>query len=73
MEVRADDNPAVVTRRLEVYEREAAPVEAAFRDAGVLIDFPVAGGVGETLPRLMAVVTGATTTNGGDVRGERAA
>jgi adenylate kinase len=70
MEVRADDNPTVVRRRLDVYAREAAPVEAAFRSAGVLLDFPVAGGVRETFPRLLDAVTGAT---GGEARGERAA
>lgn len=69
MEVRADDNPAVVRRRLDVHAREAAPVEAAFRSAGVLIDFPVAGGVKETLPRLMEAVVGAT---GAENRGEAA-
>ena len=69
MEVRADDNPAVVRRRLDVHAREAAPVEAAFRAAGVLIDFPVAGGVAETLPRLMEAVVGAT---GAESRGEAA-
>lgn len=53
MEVRADDNPSTVARRLEVYRREAAPVEAVFRGAGVLVDFPVTGGVGQTMPRLL--------------------
>ena len=55
MEVRSDDNPVTVRHRLGVYRREAAPLEAVFRDAGVLVDFPVTGGVRETLPRLMAL------------------
>lgn len=55
MEVRSDDNPATVRHRLGVYRREAAPLEAVFREAGVLVDFPVTGGVRETLPRLMEV------------------
>lgn len=55
MEVRSDDNPATVRHRLGVYRREAAPLEAVFREAGVLVDFPVTGGVRETLPRLVEV------------------
>lgn len=52
MEVRADDNPETVRNRLAVYAREAAPVEDVFRAAGVLVDFPVTGGVAETIPLL---------------------
>lgn len=55
MEVRSDDNLATVRHRLGVYRREAAPLEAVFREAGVLVHFPVTGGVRETLPRLMEV------------------
>ena len=59
MEVRSDDNPSTVRHRLGVYKREAAPLKHVFREAGVLVDFPVTGGVRETLPRLMALFANA--------------
>lgn len=59
MEVRSDDNPSTVRHRLGVYKGEAAPLEHVFREAGVLVDFPVTGGVRETLPRLMALFANA--------------
>ena len=51
-----DDTPGTIRHRLEVYRREAAPVEAAFAAAGVLTQFAVTGGVRETLPRLLAAL-----------------
>ena len=71
MEVRSDDNPATVRHRLGVYRREAAPLEAVFREAGVLVDFPVTGGVRETLPRLMEVFAARAGAGGagGDEKG----
>lgn len=56
MEVRADDNPATVRRRLEVYAREAAPVEAAFEGAGLLARLELTGGIRESLPAVLAAV-----------------
>ena len=38
---------------LQVYNAEAAPVEQLFRDAGLLLDFEITGGIPETLPRLV--------------------
>lgn len=78
MEVRSDDNPTTVKHRLDVYRREAAPLEAVFRDAGVLVDFPVTGGVRETLPRLMDLFNNAgagdakegSTNNSGSSSGD---
>lgn len=56
LEVREDDTPEVVERRLRVYNEGAAPVEAFYRDAGVLLDFEITGGIPETTPRLMAAL-----------------
>ena len=69
MEVRSDDNPATVRHRLGVYKREARPLEAVFREAGVLVDFPVTGGVRETLPRLMEVFARAGAGGSDGARG----
>lgn len=56
LETRADDTEAVVTRRLQVYHAEAAPVEEFFRNQGLLVDFEITGGIPETLPRLQALL-----------------
>lgn len=56
LDVREDDTPEVVERRLRVYNEGAAPVEAFYRDAGVLLDFEITGGIPETTPRLMAAL-----------------
>lgn len=37
----------------QVYRAEAAPVEEVFRRVGLLIDFPVTGGIPETFPKLV--------------------
>ncbi len=37
----------------QVYNAEAAPVEQLFRDAGLLLDFEITGGIPQTLPRLL--------------------
>jgi len=63
MEVRSDDNPTTVRHRLGVYKREAAPLEAVFREAGVLVDFAITGGVRETLPRLMEIFNNMSEEN----------
>jgi adenylate kinase len=54
--VREDDTPEVVEKRLQVYNAAAAPVEDYFREAGVLLDFEITGGIPETTPRLMAAL-----------------
>ena len=38
---------------LQVYRAEAQPVEDVFRKVGLLIDFPVTGGIPETFPMLV--------------------
>lgn len=50
---RPDDNEEVFRRRMQVYRAEAAPVEDVFRRTGLLIDFPVTGGIPETFPNLV--------------------
>jgi hypothetical protein len=40
----------------QVYHASARPVEDFFREQGVLREFYIAGGIPETLPRLMAEV-----------------
>jgi len=52
LETRADDTEVVVRRRLQVYNEQAAPVEEVFREAGLLVDFEITGGIPETLPIL---------------------
>jgi hypothetical protein len=40
----------------QVYKAEAKPVEDIFRQAGVLQDFHITGGIPETFPRLLGVL-----------------
>ncbi|KAL4854871.1 Adenylate kinase 1 [Chlorella vulgaris] len=56
MEQRSDDTEPVVRRRLEVYAREAWPVERFYAERGKLLDFEIVGGIPETLPRLLDVL-----------------
>jgi len=56
METRADDTEPVVRARLAVYHAQCGPVEELYRENGRLVDFPVLGGIPETLPRLLALV-----------------
>lgn len=41
---------------MQIYKQEAAPVEAIFRRAGLLLDFQVRGGIPETLPHLVSAL-----------------
>lgn len=45
MEQRADDTEPVIRRRLEVYKREARPVEQFYAQRGKLLDFEITGGI----------------------------
>ncbi|EFJ45843.1 adenylate kinase [Volvox carteri f. nagariensis] len=56
LETRADDREEVIRHRLEVYKQESKPVEAAFRKAGLVVDFELVAGIPETLPRLMPLL-----------------
>lgn len=49
-------NPVLACRLLQVYKREAAPVEDFYRKHGVLVNFEITGGIPETLPRLLEVL-----------------
>ena len=53
MTIRSDDREEVIRNRLSVYRAEAGPVEAFYRQRGVLREFPIVGGIPETLPRLL--------------------
>lgn len=46
----------VIRRRLEVYRREASPVEDFFREQGVLLDYEITAGIPETLPHLLSTL-----------------
>lgn len=46
----------VIRRRLEVYRREALPVEDFFREQGVLLDYEITAGIPETLPHLLSTL-----------------
>lgn len=77
LEVREDDTPAVVEKRLQVYNAGAAPVEDFYRRAGVLLDFEITGGIPETTPRLMAALqpyidAAQTQQESGSAEGRRA-
>jgi len=52
---RADDQEAIVRKRLEVYHEESKPVVAYYAKVGVLVDFPVKRGLAD-LPRLLEVI-----------------
>lgn len=45
LEQRADDTEPVIRRRLEVYRREAQPVERFYEQRGQLLDFEITGGI----------------------------
>lgn len=45
MEQRSDDTEPVIRRRLEVYAREAQPVERFYAERGKLLDFEIFGGI----------------------------
>jgi adenylate kinase len=53
--LRTDDEDVVqvIRNRLQVYHREAAPVEEFFRQHGALMDFEITAGIPETLPGLL--------------------
>ena len=53
---RKDDAPESVKARLETYRRETHPVEAYFRDAGLLLEIEGEGTVNDIFSRIMASV-----------------
>jgi adenylate kinase len=58
IEGRADDNLETITRRMEVYERETAPLLDYFRRQGLLLSIQGDGTPEEVFQRIMAVVGG---------------
>ena len=56
MTVRSDDTEEVVRNRLSVYQAQAGPVEDFYSARGLLVQFPVTGGIPETMPRLLDVL-----------------
>ena len=56
MQARSDDTEAVVRARLEVYHQQCGPVERYYAATGRLHEFPIAGGIPETLPLVLARV-----------------
>jgi len=55
-EHRADDDPAIVRKRLDVYREQTAPVAAHFRDIGKLVRVDGVGSVDEVFKRILAVL-----------------
>lgn len=43
-------------KNYQVYWQQAAPLEAFFRDQGLLLDFHISGGIPQTMPRLQALL-----------------
>jgi adenylate kinase family enzyme len=56
MQARSDDTEPVVRARLEVYHQQCGPVEEYYARTGRLQEFPIGGGIPETLPLLLAKV-----------------
>ena len=56
MQTRPDDTAEVVRARLRVYHQQCGPVEEYYRGSDRLVDFPVIGGIPETLPLILAKV-----------------
>ena len=55
-EHRADDDPAVVRRRLEVYREQTAPVAKHFGELGKLVTVDGVGSVEDVFKRILAVL-----------------
>ena len=54
---RGDDQPATVTRRLQVYAEQTLPIVDHYRKVGVLASVDGTGAVGEVLERALTAVT----------------
>jgi adenylate kinase len=53
LQIRADDEPATVQRRLDLYQEVTAPLEAHYAAQGKLHHFDVLGGARQYLPHLV--------------------
>jgi len=63
MQIREDDTEPVVRRRLDIYREEAGPLEGYFRRKRVLDNFPITGGIPETMPILVEYLDHWLATN----------
>ena len=57
IEGRADDTEEVIRERMAIYHRETAPLSAAYRDHGVLVEVDGAGDVDEVTERIIATLS----------------
>ena len=53
---RADDTPEAIQKRLDLYERETAPLIAWYRDRKLLVEVDGLGGADEVTARLVAAI-----------------
>ena len=53
---RPDDNEDTIRKRLEIWRREAQPLEDYFRANDLIVDFEITGGIPETLPKILEVL-----------------
>jgi adenylate kinase len=53
---RADDTPEAIQKRLDLYERETAPLMAWYRERGLLVDVDGLGPAEEVTARLIAAI-----------------
>ncbi|WP_371152736.1 adenylate kinase [Buchananella felis] len=58
---RADDTEPVIRRRLEVYAEQTAPLAAAYRERGLLVQVDGMGDIDEITERLLAAIRDALT------------
>jgi len=55
-EGRADDSPDVITRRLDVYREQTAPLIADYRERGILREVDALGSIHDVSDRILAVL-----------------
>jgi len=55
---RADDHPEVMQRRLELFEKESAPIVAEYEKRGILIRFSSVGEINKRVQMLLRVLRG---------------
>ena len=53
---RPDDNEDTIRKRLDIWRREAQPLEDYFRANDLIVDFEITGGIPETLPKILEVL-----------------
>lgn len=68
-EGRADDSPDVIRRRLDIYERETAPLLAVYAQRDLLQEVDGLGRVDEVTERVLKVLDGIESASAGKVDG----